>query len=146
MIHVLVGLPGSGKTEWAKRFRRDNGGIILSKDIIRREMFGVEFDPDLEGDVYNIFNNMYTSALCGSIENIIIDNTNLTMYIRGHIKRRGVESIIAHVFNCKPYTAWKRKKASGSRMSLGDFSRLVALYEPISDKEGFTEVLIHDAN
>ena len=51
-------------------------------------------------------------------------------------------SVVAVVFNITPNEAWKRKKATGSKISHEDFDKLVNSYEPIEKDEGFSEVII----
>ena len=146
-IDILVGLPGSGKTSLAKKLRSKNHGIIVSKDTIRYEMMGIEFDKGLENEVDRIFNAMLSSVLWGSIENVIIDNTNLTVPIRARLIEKANAArrdIIAHVMDIDQYTAWERKKSSGSIMSREDFDVLVSIYEPITKREKFTRVIYHE--
>ena len=129
-IDILVGLPGSGKTSLAKKLRSKNHGIIVSKDTIRYEMIGIEFDKSLEGEVDRIFNAMLSSVLWGAIDNVIIDNTNLTVPIRARLIEKAQaarRNIIAHVMDIDPYTAWERKKSTGSIMSREDFDVLVSI-------------------
>jgi len=145
-IHVMVGIPGVGKTTLAKKLRDDLGGIIISKDIIRYQMLGIEFDKDLEDEVDRLFRAMLSSTLYGYIDNIIIDATNLTKKIRAELigKAYAVKrDIIAHVFNVDKYTAWDRKNRTGSAMLISDFNRLVNIYEPPSLDEGFSDIVIH---
>lgn len=145
-IHVMVGLPGAGKTTLAKKLRGDLGGIIISKDIVRYQMLGVEFDPDLENEVERMFSAMLSSGLWGYIDDVIIDNTNLTKSIRktlidkAHVVGR---DIVAHVFSIDKYAAWDRKQRMGSDMTIGDFERLAGIYEPVSKNEGFSDIIVH---
>jgi len=127
--------------------RSKNHGIIVSKDTIRYEMMGIEFDKSLEGEVDRIFNAMLSSVLWGSIDNVIIDNTNLTVSIRARLIEKANAArrdIIAHVMDIDQYTAWERKKSSGSIMSREDFDVLVSIYEPITKREKFTRVIYHE--
>ena len=46
-IHLLHGLPGSGKTAFARRLVADTGAVLLNHDAVRTAVFG--FDPPKEG-------------------------------------------------------------------------------------------------
>ena len=147
MIHVMIGLPGVGKTTLAKKLRDDLGGIIVSKDIVRYQMLGIEFDADLENEVDRMFNAMLSSALYGYMDNVIIDNTNLTRAIRKELINKAYavgRDIIAHVFNVDKYAAWDRKQQTGSVMTISDFERLTSIYKPVSKNEGFSEIIVHE--
>jgi len=147
-IDILVGLPGSGKTSLAKKLRSKNHGIIVSKDTIRYEMMGIEFDKVLEHEVDNIFNAMLSSVLWGSMDTVIIDNTNLTVPIRARLIEKANaarRNIIAHVMDIDQYTAWERKKSSGSIMSREGFDVLANSYQPVTKREKFTKVVHHDS-
>src|SRR5574338_64305 len=39
MLIAMVGLPGTGKSTLAKRLAEANGGVVLSKDIVRSALF-----------------------------------------------------------------------------------------------------------
>ncbi len=145
-VHIMVGVPGTGKTTLAKKLRDDFGGIIISKDIIRYHMLGIEFDPNLENEVDRMFRAMLSSSLYGYVDNIIIDNTNLTKETRKSLIDRAHTSnrdVIAHVFNTDKYEAWDRKQSTGSSMPISDFNRLINIYEPVDKDEGFSEIIVH---
>jgi len=143
MIFVLVGLPGAGKTEWAKKKQEETGAVIISRDDIRRCVYGIEFDIDNEGGVNLMFWALYRAALQAEID-IIVDCTNLVRHVRKRLVNlaavRGHEST-AVVFDVDPEEAWKRKKAMGTSMSREAFDRLAATYELVSPSEGFDEIV-----
>lgn len=74
-IVILVGPPASGKTTYAKKLQ-EKGYARVSKDDIRRSVFGVQYDPDLEGAVRGIANAIVTNLVIGE-HDIVIDCTNL---------------------------------------------------------------------
>ena len=39
---MMIGLPGSGKTSYAKKYLMNNNTVYLSSDQIRIDMFGYE--------------------------------------------------------------------------------------------------------
>ena len=46
IIHLIVGLPGSGKTVFAQKLEADTGAVLLNHDAIRTAVCG--FDPPKE--------------------------------------------------------------------------------------------------
>ena len=75
-LWILVGLPGSGKSYWAKRFLNDNT-VYISRDEIR---FSVLEDGEdyfnKEGYVYSAFLRKIQEALTNGY-NVIADATHL---------------------------------------------------------------------
>lgn len=51
-LFVMVGIPGSGKSTFAKRVAEVINGVVISSDDIREEMFG---DASIQGDPKVIF-------------------------------------------------------------------------------------------
>ena len=146
MIFVLVGLPGVGKTEWAKKKQEETGAMIISRDDIRYCVFGNEFDIDNEGGVNLMFWALYRAAL-QSGRDVIVDCTNLVR----HVRKRLIELAAykwrkptAVVFDFDPPLAWARKSATGTLMSREAFDRLAETYEPVGDDEGFTEIVYEE--
>ena len=75
-IHVLVGIPGSGKSTYAKSLEKQKGYIIVSSDTVRN------LHPDWEESL--IFPEVY--RLCSEYlkngQDIIYDATNITPKVR----------------------------------------------------------------
>lgn len=73
-IIMLKGLPGSGKTTWAKEFVKLNPGWIrVNKDDIR-SMFGVEFSKENESRVLDTQNMIIELAIAEG-KSVVVDNT-----------------------------------------------------------------------
>lgn len=73
-IIMLKGLPGSGKTTWAKEWVKNNPGWIrVNKDDIRA-MFSTSFSKDIEALVLEAHNNIIYRNIIGGL-NIVVDNT-----------------------------------------------------------------------
>lgn len=76
-IIMLKGLPGSGKTTWAKDFVANNQGWIrVNKDDIRI-MFGAAFSKKNEALVLRCHNLMIERAL-REAQNVVVDNTSFS--------------------------------------------------------------------
>lgn len=75
---VLVGVPGSGKTTYAKEYARTyNKTVHLSSDLIRAELYG---DESIQGDPAEVFSIMQKRAVDAlhSGKNVLYDATNMT--------------------------------------------------------------------
>lgn len=82
-LNIMVGLPGSGKSTYAKNYLIDDNTIYLSSDDIRIEMFGFE-DQTHNSDVFNEMQKRTINALKQN-KNVIYDATNLNKKRRGGI-------------------------------------------------------------
>lgn len=77
-IKFTVGLPGSGKSTWAKEFVKKNKNYVrVSRDDIRR-MRGEYWIPSQESMITDIENAAIIAALRHG-KNVIIDATNLSI-------------------------------------------------------------------
>jgi predicted kinase len=77
-IYITVGLPGSGKSTWARETAYDNDTIIICKDNIRNMLKGdYIFDPVYEPLVAEIVAAAFNAALIAGF-NIILDETHIT--------------------------------------------------------------------
>lgn len=72
-LTILIRPPAAGKTTWLHRFR----GEAISTDDIRREEFGVQFDPRIEPAVWEIACRRLEEALAAG-KDVCFDATNTT--------------------------------------------------------------------
>ena len=74
------GYPASGKTTYAKRLVTQEGYIRVSRDDIRRSLFGAQYKTvlprELEAQVTQLQTEVVVSALRAGL-NVVIDDTNL---------------------------------------------------------------------
>lgn len=70
---VLVGLPGSGKSTWAKA----QGATVLSSDEMRLVLSGDEENQDIHGKVFGAMRHLLKVRLEIGASPTIIDATNL---------------------------------------------------------------------
>ena len=79
-LYMLIGLPASGKTSFAKQYSADNV-IHISSDAIRKELYGSEEVQDNPNKVFSImFHRTIDNLLKGN--NVIYDATNISRKYR----------------------------------------------------------------
>jgi predicted kinase len=89
-VIFTVGLPGSGKSTWAKNNAKDLNALIINRDSIRTMIAGSysKYDFKDEDLVIDITKAILASIISNN-RNIILDETNLTRYGR----KRWVDTI-----------------------------------------------------
>jgi predicted kinase len=76
-IIMIKGLPGSGKSTWAKHYLRANPGTVrINNDDIQKMLFDREF---VEGEAKTVdaVRNAILEGVISRKKDILIDNTNL---------------------------------------------------------------------
>lgn len=82
---LLVGIPGSGKTTYAKTYMEYTPNVIhLSSDAIRKELYG---DENIQGDPAEVFTLMQKRAIkaLNDGDDVVYDATNITRKDRASI-------------------------------------------------------------
>lgn len=78
-IYILIGLPGAGKSTWAReKASKDPGVMIVNKDAIRKMLFG---RYDYKNNVEPLIHSIALRAIGSCIErgyDVIVDETNLS--------------------------------------------------------------------
>ena len=85
MLILLCGIPGSGKTTYAKNYIKQNLNTVhLSSDAIRKELYG---DENIQGNPEEVFSILQkrTIEFLRDGENVIYDATNVTRKNRASI-------------------------------------------------------------
>lgn len=79
IAYIMCGLPGSGKSTWAKN-KVDDGCVILSKDKIREMIHGgYRYDPKTEQIVGESIKTLLAMMyVCFPSKAVIIDETNIS--------------------------------------------------------------------
>ena len=90
---MLIGLPASGKSTWAKNYVKENPGYVIhSSDELRKEMYGDDYDAADNGKVFDELHKRIINDL--ETHSVIYDATNL-------VKKRRVgflKQICKHVY------------------------------------------------
>ena len=86
-LYMMVGLPASGKSTYAKLLAEESNGIVVSSDGIRAEWYG---DEAIQGDASKIFREVELrckNALRAS-QSVIMDATNMSAKKRANFLRQ----------------------------------------------------------
>lgn len=85
VLILLCGIPGSGKTTWAKNYISKNPDFVhLSSDAIRAELYG---DENIQGNPVEVFTLMQNKAVesLNAGYNVVYDATSMTRKDRAGI-------------------------------------------------------------
>lgn len=85
VLILLCGIPGSGKTTWAKNYISKNPDFVhLSSDAIRAELYG---DENIQGNPVEVFTLMQKKAVesLNAGYNVVYDATSMTRKDRASI-------------------------------------------------------------
>ena len=121
VLTILVGVPGAGKTTWAKKYLQDHPTTFyISTDDIRKELTGDEqCDPADIGWIHEeakqrvkkiIQNPKYYEGNYGMGPEIIVDATNTLFMEWLDYGKLGASVMIARVFDIDPEDAIKRQQ------------------------------------
>lgn len=98
---LLVGVPGSGKTTYAKEYMQSNINVIhLSSDGIRQELYGDESTQGNPNEVFSLMQSRAVEALNNG-QNVIYDATNITRK-----DRSGILSLCPKFVNIEVHIIW----------------------------------------
>lgn len=79
-MYIMCGLPGGGKSTWAKKCAQDSGAVIISKDALRAMAFGFYlFDKEREPLIGSMHRALVSDIATIGHTDIIIDETNITV-------------------------------------------------------------------
>lgn len=87
-LHILVGIPGSGKSTWANEFHAiHKNSVILESDNIRKDIFGdlKHQSKNNHAKVFQVMEKQLIDNMKHGIENIIYDATNIKRKNRKNI-------------------------------------------------------------
>ena len=86
-VWLLAGIPGSGKSTWARKMLAERGGIYCSRDEVRFSL--LKDDEDYfahEDEVVRIWTEKVSQAILSpDVSNVFIDATHLTDKTRAKV-------------------------------------------------------------
>jgi hypothetical protein len=157
-LEILVGMIASGKSTYARK-RADEGALVVSHDGLTEMLHACyRYEPELR-DVYRRMEEALVDCAFRASRDVVIDRTHLTAESRNrwvsfYWNRFGYTNheqhpIIAVAFPIEsPETHAIRRTEHDSRgRSYGDWLKVAAhhheqaMQEPLSDVEGFSEIL-----
>ena len=109
MVHMLIGIQGSGKTTFAKQLQKELNCEIASTDYIRANYKDVK-----EADVFSMVYKMCSDALNNN-KDIIYDATNITPKVRRRFfdemeKNNVTPQVTAYYFDTDVVECYNRVK------------------------------------
>jgi len=147
IVTIMVGLPGSGKSTFAKDLIYD-GVVYISSDEIRDEFFNGEYGKEQNNEVFRIVMERYEKALQEG-KDVVLDATHLLeKYRRKYIeKAKEYNGYLIAIYIGVSYTvAYERNLKRDRQVPKDVIRRMFFDLEPPSHKEGFDEICIVDEN
>lgn len=141
MLVVMVGLPASGKTTYARR----NFRTVVSPDRIRMEEFGTVFDATIEREVWRRARRRTREGLeAGDV--VCFDATSLSRKRRRRLvflaRQAGVPAVAVWM-DVSRSEAWKRNRQRERPVPRRSFAEMVVAFEQPGEGEGFAAVIRH---
>lgn len=137
VLYVMVGLPGSGKSTYAKTL----GCPIVSSDAVRAELYGNESIQGSAHEVFNIVHKRINDYLREG-KSCVYDATNLSIKNRNPWPNIPECRKVAIVVDT-PYAQCLERNATRKRkVPENVIARMAKKFQMPTAKEGFDEVLI----
>jgi predicted kinase len=125
-VHILSGLPGSGKSTWARNFSSQLITIVSADHYFERTG-KYEFDPKLLGAAHSFCMKMFVGAVAlYNHDVVIVDNTNTTaleMAPYVSVARAFDYNVEIHRFHVDPEISFKRNTHSVPMASIQNMKR-----------------------
>lgn len=139
---MLVGLPGSGKTTYAKNLIANDSSIVhYSSDAIREELYG---DANIQGDANKVFRILHhrTKAALAEGKTVVYDATNVTRKNRKQLLNSIDKNVVkeAHVIWAPYEICIKRDSARTRSVGAAVISKFIHRWQSPFYDEGFDHV------
>ncbi|MBC7982207.1 ATP-binding protein [Candidatus Parcubacteria bacterium] len=148
---LTIGIPGSGKTTFAKKYAAENKYDYISSDEIRYDRFADEFgDSEEQSEIWREARLRIAQSL-KSGKSVLLDSTmtreqnrtsliNFAKSIDENIEITGMH------FNTALETCLERNSKREKPVPEEVIEKMFKQYQPPSETEGFTEILELDEN
>ena len=141
---LLCGIPGSGKTSYAKQYIKEHPyALHLSSDLIRKELWG---DEATQGDNNEVFSLMQTRAIeaLNDGQSVVYDATNITRKDRAHIIALCPKfvKIECHVIWAPIETCIERDDTRERTVGKEVIERMLKRFQPPFYDEGIDEIKV----
>ena len=143
MITVMVGLPASGKSTYARELAINTDAYLLSSDKIRKELYGDESIQGNPKEVFSVLFNRMTEQL-GQGRDVVVDATNINRHDRLtaiKLAKDFGERIRAVVMETPIAVCVRRNDARERKVPDYVFDKMIARYEEPTLSEGFDVVI-----
>jgi predicted kinase len=101
-IILMVGIQGSGKSTWARKYVEEHeNSIWISRDVIRKEIIGDGEYFSKEKEVWKAFCNIIEEAIENKKDHIVIDATHISIASRRKVLYEVVNIINVSNYNLK---------------------------------------------
>lgn len=143
-LYMLIGLPGSGKSFYAKSLSEETGAIIHSSDAIREELLGSEEDQSESPKVFELLHCRVKKDL-GDGRDVIYDATN----INSKRRKAFLQELIKYdckkiaIFIATPYEkCLERNNTRNRKVPEHVIKRMYMSFNVPCIQEGFDEVRV----
>ena len=139
---ICCGIPGAGKTTYAKKYIEANPGTVhLSSDKIRKELYGNE---SIQGDPNEVFYLMQSRAInaLNFGDNVIYDATNITRKDRSYIIAACPKfaKIECHIIWAPIETCIERDAARECTVGKDVIDKMLKRFQAVWYDEGINEI------
>lgn len=146
-ILILVGMPASGKSTWAREFVSTNENWIrINRDDFRMMLKNSAIcDPKVESIISDLEFSSIENALYRKM-NVIVDNTNLrSKYIQSFVKKFKYRADIDFkLFDISIEEAIERNSRRDNPVNNGDMIKMNERYKNIVNSFDFTPIRINE--
>lgn len=151
-ITMLIGLPGSGKTTFAKSVENEGNSKpckihVVSSDTMREKLYGSE---EIQGDPNEVFECVHKEIMdsLDKYDEVIFDATNLNRKYRiafiEKVKHEKPETnICAYLFVVPFHVLYERNQNRDRKVPLDILWRMVKTFDPPFAGEGFDSIEIN---
>lgn len=131
-LHILVGLPRSGKSTYAKE--KIKNVPIVNPDSVRLALHGHDFIPLAEPMVWASVKLMIRALFIAGHDEVILDATNITTQRRDEFKSKDWIRVF-HVLKTPPIACIERAIETNKPNLICVIEKMVEQYQPITIDE-----------